>query len=238
LGTAFAITKNHVVTACHNLVGDDGITFLDANRYGTFQIDTRAMKQGEISIFPSALNLKVIRSDTSADWAILEVLDSSRMFPSYLPICPVESLPQPHINEREELKSYHAPIGYYSRNAILELEIWSDPYQRVLQYDQHHTLILVAGGLYRGSCGAPYVNHDGLVVAMHLSSSHEGKEFSSTRPLKRAKNMKDLVDEINKRYVDQDDTTTDMNDVHNSNRQGFVLANSSSFMDALHNLHV
>ena len=66
--------------------------------------------------------------------------------------------------EIEEVKCYYAPIGQFQQNPFYELNIWAGEYARVLQFDREGEMIIVDGGLYRGSCGAPYINNDGTGV--------------------------------------------------------------------------
>ena len=67
--------------------------------------------------------------------------------------------------------------------------MWTDEYKRVLLYNcaRLSTRILVAGGLYRGSCGAPYINRDGFVVDMHIASLNESKEKENVSNVKSKK---------------------------------------------------
>ena len=85
----------------------------------------------------------------------------------YAKVCDVSNLPNPIINEKEELKCYFAPIGLFLETGREELVVYSNDYQRVRQYDKSGKYTVVATGLYKGSWGGPYVNHDGQVVAMH-----------------------------------------------------------------------
>ena len=56
------------------------------------------------------------------------------------------------------------------------MRLWMEDFSRIKQYDEN--TILVDKGLYRGSCGAPYITPDGLVIGMHLvCKSNEWKNI-------------------------------------------------------------
>ena len=71
-------------------------------------------------------------------------------------------------------------IGQYLTNTFDSMTILSDNYKKVLQYNADRTKIY-CDGLYRGSCGAPYINHDGHVVALHLASMNESGNYSNVK---------------------------------------------------------
>mmetsp|Transcript_12310 Transcript_12310/g.16903 ORF Transcript_12310/g.16903 Transcript_12310/m.16903 type:complete len:115 (+) Transcript_12310:478-822(+) len=104
------------------------------------------------------------------------------------------------------------------------------PFQRILQYDINCSVVLLNGGLCRGSCGAPYVAHSGQVVAMHLESIHQDKNTSIDKPKSWTKKkqsiteVEDVVDHL------ESAKTTDMSAVHCSIRQGVVLANIAQLL--------
>jgi hypothetical protein len=243
LGTAFAISSDCIVTALHVLVGDDRILLSS-----TFFIGTGARKNGEVHELSDAREVKLIyqgaifqstQSSSASisnmskpeiidiqDWAILRFCDESIKFDNFLSIC--EHCDLPDTGDEEELKCYHAPIGQYLNSDFEYISIWSTDYKRVLQYNLARTKICCAEGLYRGSCGAPYLNHAGKVVAMHISSMHEGKEYSDVKYKKRR-----TVYELEKHV---DSTITDMNEVHANVREGIVLRNIEMFIQSSESL--
>jgi hypothetical protein len=213
-GTSFALTKQHLVTAYHNLLQADEKTLVG----DVFQICRSVKKVAEYNAFEDPIAVKIALVGVDEDWAILAIEDKTKSLNGYIPLCPLRDLPNPSLLEHEELKTYHAPIGQYLSNGFETGQIWCEDYKRVLQYDREGTIICVDGGLYRGSCGAPYVDHQGRVVAMHLSSMHEGKEYSHVK--KKAKTMQALAAAVDA-VVEH---STDLSDVHYSIRQGLVLA--------------
>jgi hypothetical protein len=142
------------------------------------------------------------------DWAILELRNSAQNFTSFFPLCEINDLPDPLM--RPELKALYAPIGQYRINPFRELKIWAGKYELVLQLDEEEKKIFVDGGLYRGSCGAPYIDRNNKVVALHLASLNEGRELSSTKKKRTVEDLEEFM--------------TDQSDVHHSIREGLVLA--------------
>jgi hypothetical protein len=216
LGTAFAVTKSHVITAHHNIHDEQSGSLFPGSLY----ICRRVEKRSSYIDFIQPIKLKYVVGNVDEDWAIMEIEDKSNTFLHGMPLCPASDLPDLTMNEHAKLKTYHAPIGQFLSNGFTDGEIWCENYKQILQYDRRGAVILVDGGLYRGSCGGPYIDHQGRVVAMHLSSMHEGKEFSRVK--KRPK--RETVGSLVKLVQEIDEQSTDLNDVHNSIRQGVVLS--------------
>ena len=216
LGTVFAVTKKHLLTAAHNLIDAESQRPLS----GPFQVDTKGKKVQDFVRFYNPIDVHIVIMDKAADWAILEVIDPARYFTKWLPIC--KQLP----NTSEKLTAYFAPIGQFLTNAFEDITIWPDVFQRILQYDRNDSVILVSSGLYRGSCGCPYVSESGEVVALHLESIHEGKNISAVKSVSAAKKKRNIQLAELKAEVDEvRSVTTDLSDVHASIRQGLVLVN-------------
>mmetsp|Transcript_19865 Transcript_19865/g.18039 ORF Transcript_19865/g.18039 Transcript_19865/m.18039 type:complete len:206 (+) Transcript_19865:1-618(+) len=129
------------------------------------------------------------------DWAILEVVNESTVFPSFLRLCPRQKLPNPRTTS-VKVKCYHAPIRIYRENEIFEsLQIWCDDYSKVQQYDRNNKRIIVDGGLNLGSCGSPYIFKNGsdyTVLGMHIASMNEGVNVSlpKSRRIQQKKKQK------------------------------------------------
>lgn len=113
LGTCFSVARRHVLTAPHNLCDDPDSLVLLGNY---FLISHSVEKQSDYQIFPYNYAIKMKRMDKAEDWEMLEIEDSSTFFPMFIPLCP--DLPNPVLNEREELKVYHAPIDQYLTSAF------------------------------------------------------------------------------------------------------------------------
>ena len=200
LGTCFAITTRHVITAYHNLAdGTDNIT-------DPFQIARVARKVSDKDSLVDPLVVTFREGEATDDWAILELADPLERFASFFPLCGYSDLPD--ISMKADLKSFYSPIGQYKRNPFRELKIWRDDYKPVLQYEEKK--IFLDGGLYRGSCGAPYIDRDNKVVALHLFSMLEGKDISATKKKRTVRDLEEFM--------------TDQSDIHNSIREGLVLA--------------
>lgn len=145
----------------------------------------KVVKQGGALSMVNPIRVKVVDMDITADFAILKLDDPVFLsFKAFIPLCSAAELPDVSL-EKEEVKSYHTHIGQFRTNAFAEMSIWSGNYHSVLQYNQDGATLLVECGLYRGSCGAPYFNHAGCVVAMHLASMYEGRNVSLAKKRKR-----------------------------------------------------
>jgi len=90
--------------------------------------------------------------------------------------------------------------------------------------------ILVVGGLYRGSCGAPYINRDDFVVDMHIASLNESKEKENVSNVKSKKRK--LCPSLQDQITEVQSEVTDLAAVHASIKEGVVLCNCVSFMQA------
>jgi hypothetical protein len=219
VGTAFAITKSHILTAYHNILIDpeDYKSGIPNKQIVITNIVTKEIDQHVVCdpIYCSFVDGNVIE-----DWAILEVNNPSNYFNRYFPIGDADTI------KPEQLRVLHAPIGFYRNNSVRLLQIWGGGYQRVLQYDDDVNdvhQVLIESGLYRGSCGAPYLTDDGTVIAMHLSSSHEGKDISWTNR-KRLKRFQAQLTETQ-------DAITDASDIHSSISTGLVLSHIKTIVE-------
>jgi hypothetical protein len=208
------VTRKHVITVYHNILDESESRLSDY-----FVIGKSVEKINGEDIMQNPIEVSYEWGNQIDDIVFLKIIDEENYLADYLPICCEEQLPNPHEDEREKLKAYHAPIGQYMNNEFTTLNIWADEYRRVHQYNTKGKRILVDGGLYRGSCGGPYVNHDGLVVAMHVASMHEGKNIS----IVKKRTVSDL-------YEDLENLTSSVYDLHHSVREGVVLARSLDAM--------
>lgn len=212
-GTAFAISPNQVITAYHNIYDevDDQI-----QPFSKCAIASSVEKCGGRHEFQNPILVQIEHSSYDNDWAILKVTDNT-VFTSFLPICPEDELPDPMV-EIEGVSAYHAPIEFYRANAINSLVVWADGFQNVLQYDRGGSMILVDGGLYKGSCGGPYVNRAGKVVGMHLGSLHEAKEGVPQKKRTRSSRAVNLGD-----LESISSSVKSLGDVHAHTKEGLVL---------------
>jgi hypothetical protein len=85
LGTCFAITNRHVITAYHNLVDGTGISVGGApgtivNNYSIARV-AKKVSDKDFLIEPYAVTLCL--SDEKDDWAILELSSDAQKFTSF-----------------------------------------------------------------------------------------------------------------------------------------------------------
>jgi hypothetical protein len=191
LGTTFPVSRRHVITTFHNVVDDE-----DNLLAGSFVIGKIVEKQNDSLVMIEPITVTYVFGDPIEDFALLAIENAETVFNSYLPLCPVDRLPDRNANENIEVKTYHAPIGLLQHTPLATLQIWADIYKRIQQYDRGETRVIVEGGLYRGSCGGPYVDHDGLVVAMHVSSMNEGENISLVKSKVGKKRKRVTMDDL------------------------------------------
>lgn len=227
LGTCFAVTKRHLLTACHVLFEDETSLFdVKSGKAvpGKALIISRSGGKVDSKVsFPNPMEVRVLRLSEEYDWALLELVDPSLTFPAFFSLCGKSELPQ-LIVETVDLKAFFAPIGYFRQSLVTDLAIWPDEYHRVLQYDRNDTNIVVSGGLYLGCCGCPYVNRAGKVVAMHLASDNEGQNVSLVKPVSTRAGAATTAAPTSA-VETVVDTVTNMAAVYASTRVGVVLAN-------------
>ncbi len=219
LGTAFPVTRRHVITTFHNIVEEN-----DSLLVGSFVIGKIVEKQNGNLVMIEPITVTYAFGDTTEDFAFLEIENAEIVFNSYLPLCPVDRLPDRNVKESIEVKTYHAPIGLFQHTQLATLQIWADDYKRIQQYDRGDTRVIVEGGLYRGSCGGPYVDHDGLVVAMHVASMNEGENISLVKSKVGKKRKKPTMDDLQS-------LRSSVNDLHASVREGVVLSRIRAVVD-------
>ena len=88
LGTSFAVSCRHVLTAYHNLYDElfspqyDGVTGLAL--VGKYLIARSGTKVGSDFALISPWEVKLVKFDLTHDWAVLELVDSSTHFPAWL----------------------------------------------------------------------------------------------------------------------------------------------------------
>lgn len=214
-GTAFAITGRHVITAYHNIWEEESKT-----EFSSCALTKEVRKDGGAYSFVDPLYLKLVLkgkgTSENEDWAILELEPSHPNFQYYFPLCPLNKLPDLSIGSFQA-RSIFAPIGSFRVSSLRTMRLWVEDFSKIFQYDEN--TVIVDGGLYRGSCGAPYIATDGLVIGMHLASEHEGRNVSLTTRKRNRSSM-----EVGKTIVDVAESVTDLADVHASVKVGLVLS--------------
>ncbi len=73
----------------------------------------------------------------------MKIEDKSNTLLRGMLLCPASDLPDLTMNEREELQTYHAPIGQFLSNGFTDGKIWCEDYKQVLQYDRRDAVIFV-----------------------------------------------------------------------------------------------
>lgn len=137
----------------------------------------------------------------------LDKEDDCDFFFDFLSICPVELVPQPCRESGCQLSIHYAPLDWFRRIdaappqqltvPVQTMSVWSTFHCQVLQLDgpchvsnalnrrdptsaEGKTKLLLQGGSWLGSAGAPMVNEAGQVVAMQLCSYRDCERVPSS----------------------------------------------------------
>lgn len=264
-GTAFAVSSRHVLTAAHNLIDTDRELYL-------------VKMVVSDKFFKKIVVERTSLSSDITDWSILRLAEQEQDLPYVPDFATLEELPQMTGGKSSEVRAIHAPMAKYNTNDSMTIEVENESFQRISKYDflgtkkeevegrifkegegvptsaREHPdahFLLVAGSLSKGSCGAPYFNHEGKVVAMHLSSMDDAmtirdvlsrvmKKRKSTEAVSGAKKKKtskkdEVAEALNVSHLEDDDwesTTSAFHDV----KVGLVLCKEPTVAAALKSL--
>lgn len=227
-------------------------------------ITQNVRREGSGEEYDDPFLVKFVDGDYKDDWAVLEVVSGisthngmcvvhtpvDLRFPS---ICMKENLPKAGLST---LKGYHFDIVFY-RASNDEEEVLSCQrieYSQVIMYKDGSRVFRVKGGLGFGSCGSPYFDKDEQLVAIHLASLDSSAvrqpkiRFRTVQSKggKRAKlthnNLTSLTqyaglpsDAVLDEQDEFNDEISSMADDCTIYKEGFVLCQSSKFMQLLRN---
>lgn len=178
IGTAFAISKNLLLTACHNVVtqsqsdGSNNVT-LDLKvasglkRSGT---DIVSEETGRL--------VKVHKYCIDVDWACLTLADSEQStFSSFIPLATASS-DMPPRGSTEKLYIYHCPVDLFLGDDTLETchAIVKEASLGIIG----QKTITFQNGAFPGSCGGPYIFRN-KAVALHTESTSTTKTAEDIR---------------------------------------------------------
>ena len=202
-GTGFALSNKHVLTARHNCVDDNG------DMYPTVGL-VKEIVTGE-SIRRSAVTmLRQVESNAADDWAVFERVEgefasSVKICPdgrlpsaSSRAVIGIKDYPVGLIDTDSTAKltvaSVQVKVYQYEkrlpeantkssrkRPAQFAMRIAEDSEIAAQSSPTVEDVIMVAGGRVSGSCGAPYFNTVGEVVAFHVESVDDTDAKSSSR---------------------------------------------------------
>lgn len=200
-GTGFAISDKYVLTARHNCIDDLDLIFPAIGL-------VREMRTTKGIVESTIIKLKPVASNSVDDWAVFE--RESGTFPASVNICSEAGLPRPGTREPLGIKDYpvgfidssstsklevmsvFAKFCYYEErlpengrtrkgSVLFSVPVVKDADALAQMSPAIEDVIMVDGGRATGSCGAPYFNLRGEVVAFHVESVNDGDEKSSSR---------------------------------------------------------
>lgn len=184
-GTAIAISPQHILTAYHNI---------DENRTAKSFGITSEIVMGEALADDTVIILSELVSNKMEDWSILMRTDG-KQFAHFASVCPEQDLPQ----EKDTIGIRDYPVGLFASDSTTKLVCESIaskiicyekipipnaslsvksialvtrdelPKKKVSTYNPDK-VIRVRGGRVKGSCGAPYFDNIGRLIAFHFQS--------------------------------------------------------------------
>lgn len=168
----------------YKLAEDDPTQCIRVYRYGLASRNVKKpiVEGKETLAYETPLLLKFVDGSLSADWGVYELVSGYKEWQGVtvvenpgpllaLLVCPEADLPQT-VAGVDQLKAYHYNLHFFNESVDAEEELTCQKvaYGNVTLYKPKSNLIRVVGGLNRGSCGCPYVDIEGRVVALHLAS--------------------------------------------------------------------
>jgi hypothetical protein len=219
-GTAFAVAKNYLLTAKHNLTR--GIL-----QYQIVDTLTRNETTGEI-LNSGFIEVKVIKVGKALDWAILETVE----FVSLVPI----PLTLREVDRDTDIKIYHCPVLLFN-NLDIEILCPNSRWTKVIATVSHS--LFADGGLFKGSSGGPFILRDGCAVGFHVESVSESK-MTESNFIGRLRNSENLPNnDALWQSIEVLTETIDSNcSVHDSVCKALSLQKLKNLIDNLRNLGI
>jgi hypothetical protein len=160
LGTTFAVSVRHLLTAYHNLATKP--------KQKIYSIASSLLK-GHTNRY---CGVRVHAINKEMDWAVLELFDTN----------PIELVPIPvslrdPLEREMRLKVYICPVALYNNggtSAMTSVPHWVQYWNST----DHH--IVTSNGMYSGSSGAPYILPSGEVVAIHVYMDNQAETIDAT----------------------------------------------------------
>ena len=201
-GTGFALSNKHLFTARHNCVDDNG------NMYPTVGL-VKEIITGDSIRRSDIIMLRQVESNAADDWAVFERVEEEfassvkicpdGRLPSVSPraLISIKDYPVGLIDTDSTAKltvaSVQVKVYQYEkrlpeantkssrkRSAQFAMRIVDDSEIAAQSSSTVEDVIMVAGGRVSGSCGAPYFNAEGEVVAFHVESVDDSDAKSSS----------------------------------------------------------
>jgi len=178
IGTAFAISENLLLTACHNVVTQSQSDGVSHNKTLDLKVASGLKRSGDaITSEETGRLVEVHKYCVDVDWACLRLADSKSTFSSFIPLA-TDSSDMPPRGSTEKLYIYHCPVGLFLEDIAM---------------DTCHVMVKEASlgiigektlsfqnGAFPGSCGGPYIFRN-KAVALHTESTSTTKTAEDIR---------------------------------------------------------
>ena len=229
IGTAFAIAKRLLLTACHNVVEkEQGGGYSEKTE---LKVTKKLVKSSDGKMCVAEGNwstaVHVQRFNSDVDWACLKGVDENISFPFVVPIATEES-DTPEEATLEKLFIYHCPVQLFL----------DDPEMEACHVMVKEAAVGIVGrktlnfqnGAFPGSCGGPYMYRN-KAVALHVDSVSTPKlaeDFAEeTKTDKCGRKRKLSREEITRKIADSCASS------HTSLGSGILLAVRSGIMNLI-----
>lgn len=196
-GTAFAISEEFILTACHNVFPTKNALTPVRTVALLKEVTNAAVFSGDIIV----AELEGFCKDKDEDWAVYK--RKSGRFTHYAHVCNENELPSKNVrigirdfpiglliansSTKITIESCHTKVSHYeefqktssqppTKKAKLILPVVD--YPTIPSSDER--IIQVIGGRVKGSCGAGYFAPNNKIVAFHYESVDHGEELSIT----------------------------------------------------------
>ena len=234
IGTAFAISKKLLLTACHNVVekDEDG----GYSEKTELKVTKKLVKSKDGRMCPAeategkrstAVHVHVHRFNRDVDWACLKVVDENVSFPFVVPIATAES-DTPGEATLEKLFIYHCPVQLFLDDS--EMEACHVMVKEASVGIVGQKTLNFQNGAFPGSCGGPYMYRN-KAVALHVDSVSTTKiaeDFAEeTKTDKLGRKRKLSREDMTRRIADSCASS------HTSLGSGILLAVRSGIMNLL-----
>jgi len=226
IGTAFAISGERLLTACHNAVvkSTDGKSDSEIRDLKISTAMTRK-PDGKISADSRGRPVSVHSYNILVDWASLELKEKVPALPFAIPLATADSdMPVPATSEK--IYIYHCPVQLFLDDPVFER-------CHVMKKEASVAMIgpktlSYQNGAFPGSCGGPYIFRN-KAVALHTESVSTTKtaEDIKTEASDRGRKRKLTESEVTRMMVDS--CVSD----HASLGSGIVLHVRSGIMELL-----
>ena len=233
IGTAFAISPDLMLTACHNVVhrSEDKKVVTEVTDLKVASSMDKLAETMEFSAIGQVREVGIFRYNIDVDWACLQLKDGSANFDFTIPLA-THNDDLPKAATLEKMYIYHCPVQLFLDDAeMVRCHVMVK--EASVGIVAAKTINFQNGG-YPGSCGGPYMFRN-KAVALHvdsISTTTEAKDLKDeTTETQSGKRRRLTSAEITRKMVDSCVSS------HTSLGTGIILHVRSGIRSLLSNGH-